>query len=85
MPPIPRLLAVATAVPPFVLRQDEVATFARRLFSARGSEIERLRAAYASRASKGSRSSLCTMECGGGFDRLNQFDTTMSFVLLLDS
>ncbi len=47
MPPIPRLLALATAVPPFVLRQDEVATFARRLFSARGSEIERLQAAYA--------------------------------------
>ncbi len=47
MPRIPRLLALATAVPPFVLRQAEVAAYARRLFSTRDSEIERLREVYA--------------------------------------
>lgn len=47
MPPVPHLLALTTAVPPFVLRQDEVADFARCLFSSRKSEIERLRDVYA--------------------------------------
>lgn len=47
MPRIPRLLALATAVPPFVLHQAEVAAYARRLFLTRDSEIERLREVYA--------------------------------------
>ncbi len=47
MPRVPRLLALATAVPPFVLRQAEVAAYAWRLFSTRESEIERLREVYA--------------------------------------
>ncbi len=38
MPRNPRLLALATAVPPFVLRRAEVAAYARRLFSTRDPE-----------------------------------------------
>ncbi len=39
---MPRLAAVATAVPPYVLHQDEVLERAARLFDRRRSEIERL-------------------------------------------
>ncbi len=46
MPPTPHLLALATAVPPFAFRQAEVATLARKVFSARESEIERLLTVY---------------------------------------
>ncbi|MFQ6017149.1 MAG: type III polyketide synthase [Kiloniellaceae bacterium] len=46
MPSPARLLSLATAVPPFVLRQDEVMAEARLLFEARGSEIERLLPVY---------------------------------------
>lgn len=38
----PRLLALATAVPPYVLRQSEVRARARHLFAGAGNEIERL-------------------------------------------
>jgi alkylresorcinol/alkylpyrone synthase len=38
----PRLLAVATAVPPYALRQSEVRTRAQHLFAGAGEEIERL-------------------------------------------
>jgi len=38
----PRLLALATAVPPYVLRQSEVRVRARHLFAGAGNEIERL-------------------------------------------
>jgi alkylresorcinol/alkylpyrone synthase len=38
----PRLLALATAVPPHVLRQDQVKALARRIFADRGAELERL-------------------------------------------
>ncbi|MCH8809748.1 MAG: type III polyketide synthase [Proteobacteria bacterium] len=46
MPSPARLLSLATAVPPFVLRQDEVMAQARLLFQARGKEIERLLPVY---------------------------------------
>ncbi len=46
MPNPARLLSLATAVPPFTLRQDEVMAQARRLFQARGEEIERLLPVY---------------------------------------
>ncbi len=46
MPSPARLIALATAVPPFVLRQDEVMAQARLLFQARGEEIERLLPVY---------------------------------------
>ncbi len=46
MPSPARLLSLATAVPPFTLRQDEVMAQARRLFQARGEEIERLLPVY---------------------------------------
>ncbi|HEX6980184.1 MAG TPA: 3-oxoacyl-[acyl-carrier-protein] synthase III C-terminal domain-containing protein [Alphaproteobacteria bacterium] len=39
---MPRLVAVATAVPPYVLHQNEVLERAARLFDRRRSEIERL-------------------------------------------
>ncbi len=39
MPSPARLISLATAVPPFVLRQDEVMAQARLLFQARGEEI----------------------------------------------
>ncbi|MGF1609300.1 MAG: type III polyketide synthase [Kiloniellales bacterium] len=42
-----RLLSLATAVPPFVLRQEEVAARARALFAASGSEVDRLLPAFA--------------------------------------
>lgn len=38
----PRLLALATAVPRHVLHQNEVKALARRVFAARGAELERL-------------------------------------------
>lgn len=41
MLPAPGLLAHATAVPPFMLRQSEAAARARRLFPELGDEIER--------------------------------------------
>jgi alkylresorcinol/alkylpyrone synthase len=44
-PPV-RLLSLATAVPPFVLHQAEVAERARALFAANGSEVERLLPAF---------------------------------------
>jgi alkylresorcinol/alkylpyrone synthase len=43
----PRLLALATAVPPYVLRQDEVMANALALFGASESEVERLLPVYA--------------------------------------
>lgn len=46
MLPAPGLLALATAVPPFILRQSEVAAHARRLFPELGDEIERLLPVY---------------------------------------
>ncbi len=46
MPSPARLLSLATAVPPFVLRQDQVMAQARLLFQARGEEIERLLPVY---------------------------------------
>ncbi len=46
MPSPPRLLSLATAVPPFVLRQDEVMAQARLLFQERGDEIERMLPIY---------------------------------------
>jgi alkylresorcinol/alkylpyrone synthase len=46
MPSPARLISLATAVPPFVLRQDQVMAQARRLFQARGEEIERLLPVY---------------------------------------
>ncbi len=46
MPNPARLISLATAVPPFVLRQDEVMAQARLLFQARGEEIERLLPVY---------------------------------------
>ena len=46
MPSPARLISLATAVPPFVLRQDEVMAQARLLFQARGKEIERLLPVY---------------------------------------
>ncbi len=38
----PRLLALATAVPPYTLRQSDVRARARRLFASAGGDIERL-------------------------------------------
>jgi alkylresorcinol/alkylpyrone synthase len=38
----PRLLALATAVPPHVLHQSEAKALARRIFATRGAELERL-------------------------------------------
>jgi alkylresorcinol/alkylpyrone synthase len=38
----PRLLALATAVPPYTLRQSDVRDRARRLFASAGGDIERL-------------------------------------------
>ena len=46
MTPTPRLLAVSTAVPPYALGQAEVRDSARRLFSGRDTEIERLLTAF---------------------------------------
>ena len=46
MPSPARLISLATAVPSFVLRQDEVMAQARLLFQARGEEIERLLPVY---------------------------------------
>ncbi|MBI3452021.1 MAG: type III polyketide synthase, partial [Rhodospirillales bacterium] len=43
----PQLLSVATAVPPFVLRQDDIVARTDRLFDGRGSEIARLLPAFA--------------------------------------
>ena len=43
---IPRLLSLATAVPPFVLRQSEVIQQSERLFDRRRSEIDRLMPVY---------------------------------------
>ncbi|WP_119458753.1 3-oxoacyl-[acyl-carrier-protein] synthase III C-terminal domain-containing protein [Rhodospirillaceae bacterium SYSU D60014] len=42
----PRLLSLATAVPPFVLRQQEVMQLSERLFDRRRSEINRLLPVY---------------------------------------
>lgn len=42
MTALPRLMSLATAVPPFVLEQAEVAARARDIFPARSSEIARL-------------------------------------------
>ncbi len=47
MTPSPRLLSLATAVPAFQLRQDEVARASRRAFERSGSEIERLMPVFA--------------------------------------
>jgi alkylresorcinol/alkylpyrone synthase len=38
----PRLLALTTAVPPHVLRQEQAKALARRIFAGRGGELERL-------------------------------------------
>lgn len=46
MAPSPRLLSIATAVPPFRIRQDEVGEIAIRLFDRKTSEIERLLPVY---------------------------------------
>ena len=45
--PVPRLLALATAVPPYRLGQPEVAERARHLFAETGAEIERLLPVFA--------------------------------------
>ena len=46
--PVPRLVSLATAVPRHVLRQDDVARFAKILFGASNeSDIERLLPAFA--------------------------------------
>jgi alkylresorcinol/alkylpyrone synthase len=42
----PRLLALTTAVPPFVLRQQEVQAASLRLFDCRDSEVARLQPVY---------------------------------------
>jgi alkylresorcinol/alkylpyrone synthase len=47
MPPVPRLLGLATAVPPFRLRQSDVMAEADRLFDRRTSEIERMLGVFA--------------------------------------
>lgn len=47
MPPVPRLLGLATAVPPYRLRQSEVMANADRLFDRRTSEIERMLGVFA--------------------------------------
>jgi predicted naringenin-chalcone synthase len=41
-PRAPRLLALATAVPPHVLHQSDAKALAERVFAARGAELERL-------------------------------------------
>jgi len=46
-PPVPRILALATAVPPFRLGQPEVAERARHLFAETGAEIDRLLPVFA--------------------------------------
>jgi alkylresorcinol/alkylpyrone synthase len=46
MGPVPRLFALATAVPPFRLRQADVVASAGKLFDRRTSEIERLLGVY---------------------------------------
>ena len=46
MPAQARLLSLATAVPPYRLRQEDVARLAPRLFDAKSSEIERLLPVY---------------------------------------
>ncbi|HLB80980.1 MAG TPA: type III polyketide synthase, partial [Dongiaceae bacterium] len=46
MPAQARLLSLATAVPSYRLRQEDVARLAPRLFDARSSEIERLLPIY---------------------------------------
>lgn len=46
MPSPARLLSIATAVPPFALRQHEVIEEARSLFRERGAEIDRLLPVY---------------------------------------
>ena len=46
-PPSPRLLALATAVPKFQLRQADVSALARHLFDGRGANLERLLPVYA--------------------------------------
>ncbi len=45
-PPHPRLAAVATALPPHLLRRDDVAHAARALFGERLAEFDRLAAVY---------------------------------------
>ena len=40
--PEPRLLAIATAVPPYTLRQSDVRVRAQRMFAGAGNDIERL-------------------------------------------
>lgn len=42
----PRLRALTTAVPPFVLRQEDVETISRKIFSGRASAFERMQAVY---------------------------------------
>lgn len=42
----PRIVALATAVPPFALRQADVKDWARRLFNGRTADIERLLPAF---------------------------------------
>lgn len=44
--PIPRLLSIATAVPPHCIRQDDVKRFGRRIFASRESELDRLMPVY---------------------------------------
>ena len=46
MPGPPRLLSLATAVPPYRLRQAEVMARARKLFRERPDEIERMLPVY---------------------------------------
>ncbi len=45
-PPSPRLRALATAVPPYVLRQEEVETASRTVFAERSSAFDRMRSIY---------------------------------------
>ena len=47
MPITPRLQALATAVPPYALKQEDVADAARRIFEDRAGEIERLLPVFA--------------------------------------
>jgi alkylresorcinol/alkylpyrone synthase len=45
--PVPRLLSLATAVPPYALGQPEVAIRARHLFTSSGVDVERLMPVFA--------------------------------------
>ncbi len=45
-PPSPRLRALATAVPPYKLRQEDVEAISRKIFASRSEAFDRMRAIY---------------------------------------